>query len=342
MSMPIVSFHIGDTLVSRQFNGARHLLQDHLRITPEMIVVENFLPDYERMWHDSEETDQNGIFTAEPFTGVPWMEAILGCDVFGSTSALLTEPCMSTVDQLQGIGMKSDDPWLRKYLEFTRKLVSLSAGRFPVGQPIMRGPSDIVGALVGQINMILLMADYPDQMRLVFQRIAEIFRLVIELQQREIPAYYGGASVGFYHLWTPGKCIWFQEDLSALYSPQYYGRFLRQADEAICRGYDYTLAHLHPASFFVIDQLFGIEGLKAIEVNKDVGGPGVEQMLSIMARIQEKKNLVIWGELSPADVDVILDGLPDRRVAMSILSPSVEDATSLMDHVFAKATSARH
>ncbi len=341
MSMPLVSFRIGDTLVSRQFNAARHLLQDRLRITPEMIVVEDFLPDYEQMWRESQETGQNGIFTAEPFTGVPWMEAILGCDVLGSTSALLTEPCMSTVGQLQEIRVKSDDPWLGKYLEFTRKLVALSAGRFPVGQPIMRGPSDVVGALVGQSNMILLMADYPDQMRLVFQRVAEIFRLVIELQQRDVPAYCDGASIGFYHLWTPGKCIWFQEDLSALYSPDYYDRFLREVDESICRGYDWTLIHLHPSSFFILDQVFGIDGLKAIEINKDVGGPGVQQMLPIMARIQEKRNLVVWGELSLEDVDIIFDGLPDRRVALSILSPSVGNATALMDHVLAKASNAR-
>jgi len=341
MGMPLVSFHIGDTLVSRQFTAARGLLQDGLRISAEMIVVEDFLPDYERMWRDSQETGQNGIFTAEPFTGVPWMEAILGCDVIGSASALLTVPCMSTVDQLRKVRIKEDDLWLEKYLEFTRKLVKLSAGRFPVGQPIMRGPSDVVGALVGQSNMILFMADYPDQMRRVFQKVAEIFRAIIELQQREVPTYCGGASIGFYHLWTPGKCIWFQEDLSALCSPDYYSRFLREADWSICRGYHYTLVHLHPSSFFILDHLFGIDELKAIEINKDVGGPGVQQMLPIMARIQEKRNLVVWGELSSEDVDIILDGLPDRRVALSVLSSSTESAAALMGHVLAKAAGRR-
>jgi hypothetical protein len=205
----------------------------------------------------------------------------------------------------------------------------------------MRGPSDVVGALVGQSNMILLMADYPDQMRLVFQKVAEIFRVIIELQQREVPAYCDGSSIGFYHLWAPGKCIWFQEDLSALCSPDYYSRFLREADYSICHGYDYSLVHLHPASFFILDQLFSIDELKAIEVNKDVGGPSVQQMLPTMARIREKRNLVVWGELSSEDVDIILDGLPDRRVALSILSASAESAAALMDHVLAKAAGAR-
>ena len=338
MSMPLVSFHIGDTLVSRQFQAARPLLRDHVRIGPEMITVEDFIADYERMWRESEATGQNGIFTAEPFTGIPWMEAMLGCAVYGSVGALLTEPCMSTVEQLQGIRLDADDPWLGKYLEFTRKLVTVSAGRFPVGQPIMRGPSDIVGALVGQSTMVLLMADFPDQMRSVFQKVAEIFLDVIRRQQREVPAYHGGASIGFYHLWTPGKCIWFQEDLSALLSPDYYSRFLKGADELICHDHDYTVVHLHPSSFFLLDQLLGIGGLSAIEVNKDIGGPSVERMIPVLARIQQEKNLVVWGELSQQDVDTILDELPDHRVALSILSPSVERAAGLMDHVRSRTT----
>src|SRR5208337_3040813 len=127
----------------------------------------------------------------------------LGCHVFGSESALLTEPCLDTLERLQGIRLKPDDPWLSKYLEFTRNLAALSAGRFPVGQPIMRGPSDVVGALVGQASMILLMTDYPKQMQVVFRNVAETFREVIRLQQREIPSFHGGASIGFYHVWTP-------------------------------------------------------------------------------------------------------------------------------------------
>jgi hypothetical protein len=341
MGLPLLSFHIGDTLVSRQFEAAAPLLRDRLRITPDMIVVDDFMADYERMWTDSEATGQTGIFTAEPFTGLPWMEAMLGCSVFGSESALLTEPCLDTVEQLQGIRLRHDDPWLAKYLEFTKKIAALSAGRFPVGQPIMRGPSDVVGALVGQASMILLMADYPEQMRLVFRNVAEAFREVIRLQQREIPDCHGGASIGFYHVWTPQQCIWFQEDLSALFSPGFYDRFLKEADESICRGYEYTLVHLHPSSFFILDALLGIRGLRAVEVNKDVGGPSVEQMLPVLNRIQAESNLVVWGELTQEDVDIILDALPDRRVALSILAPSVETARGIMDHVRAKGPTAR-
>jgi hypothetical protein len=263
---------------------------------------------------------------------------MLGCEVYGSESGFLTEPCLNSITELEHMRLNRANAWLDKYMEFTEQLVAFSSGRFPVGQPIMRGQSDIVGALVGQGDMVLMMNDYPDEMRGVLQRIADIFKAVIFSQQEKIPAYHSGSSIGFYHLWAPGKSIWFQEDLSALYSPQYYRRFLKNVDASICRDYDYSLIHLHPSSFFVIDDLLEIDSLSVIEINKDVGGPSVEEMLPVMLKTHAKKNLAVWGELSKKDIDIILDGLPDHRVHLSILVPSVDRARSLMDHVQSRAT----
>jgi hypothetical protein len=330
---PLVSFRIGDTLVARHFAAARSLLTERTTITPGMIVVDDYIADYERMWGMARDIGQSGIWTGEPYTGMPWMEAMLGCVVHGSASALVTEPCVSTLEELQRVRLDPDNPWLRKYREMTARLVELSAGRFPVGQPIMRGPSDIVGALIGQTAMIYLLNDAPEEMAVVFQRIGGIFRDVIAAQQKLVPPYAGGYAFGFYHLWAPGRCMWFQEDLSALFSPQYYRRFLRAADDAICAGYDYTLMHLHPSSFFIVDDLLADEGLRAVQVNKDVGGPSVEDMLPTLRRIQERKNLVLWGEITRTDVALLMERLPERRMHLSIVSPTVDEARRIMDLV---------
>ena len=335
---PLVSFRIGDTLVARHFAAAQHLLVDRTRVTPDMIVVDDFLADYERMWTTAQDIGQSGIWTGEPYTGIPWMEAMLGCDVYGTESSFVTEPCVSTLEDLERVRLNPENPWLLKYLEFTQKLGALSAGRFPVGEPIMRGPSDVVGALVGQTSMIFLMNDCAEAMAGVFERIGAIFQSVIRAQQRLVQPYLGGYSFGFYHLWAPGRCIWFQEDLSALLSPDYYRQFLRAADDVICAGYDYTLIHVHPSSFFIVPDLLANEGLRAIEVNKDVGGPSVEDMLPTLRRVQEKKNLVMWGEITVEDVGLLMDRLPERRMHLSIVSPSVDYAKRILDLINKKTT----
>jgi hypothetical protein len=109
-----------------------------------------------------------------------------------------------------------------KYLEFTRRLVELGKGRFTVGMPIMRGPSDMVGAIMGQTAMIFALADEPETMKKFFLKVVEAFLSVLGEQEKLVPAFHGGSCLGFYHVFCPGTSIWFKDDLSAIMSPEMY------------------------------------------------------------------------------------------------------------------------
>jgi hypothetical protein len=227
---PIVSFRLGDFFFSRHYKASESLNIEGKLITPEMLVVDAFLPDYERMYQESIEMKQSAFWTAEPYTGIPWMEAILGCPVVAGTDSFTTtkKKDFNPID-IDSIILDEDNPWLIKYLEFTECLVELSRGRFPVGQPIMRGPSDIIGALIGQVEMIYLINDSPELFLQLVHRVTQLFLEVIKLQKARIPQFHNGSSIGFYHLWTPGSCIWYQDDLSSILSPELYSRFFIEA-----------------------------------------------------------------------------------------------------------------
>jgi hypothetical protein len=124
---------------------------------------------------------------AEPFTGIPWMEAILGCEIRAGDASFVSRHWMASLDELDRVRLDPQNPWFLKYLEFTEKLVRLSAGRFPVGMPIMRGPSDIVGAIMGQTEMVFALADESERMKEFFNRAAEAFLGVLTAQNALIP-----------------------------------------------------------------------------------------------------------------------------------------------------------
>ena len=323
---PPASFRVGDYFVSRQFDAARSLLVQNKQITPEMLTVEDFVPDYERMFAGTEELGQDAFWTAEPFTGIPWMEAILGCEIYANEESFSSKPWMTSLDELEKIKVDASNPWFLKYLEFTRRLAELGKGRFTVGMPIMRGPSDMVGAIMGQTEMIFALADEPETMKTFFLKVTEAFLSVQREQKKLIPAFHGGSCLGFYHVFCPGTSIWFQEDLSAIMSPEMYGEFLDGPARRICRGHEYTAIHLHPASFFILDHLLANEGLRAIQVNKDVGGPSVEEMLPYLKRISEQKNLILWGDYSPAELDLLRKNLPARGLFFNCMMPTMDGA----------------
>jgi hypothetical protein len=329
---PVAAFKVGDFFFARHFRAARRLLVRNKTITPDMINVGDYLADYERMFAEIEKIGQDGFWTAEPYTGIPWMEAILGCEVRANEESFSSKPFLSPADA-DRVVFDPSNPWFLKYMEFTTELVKLSRGRFPVGQPITRGPSDMVGALLGQTEMVFALADHPDDLRSLIRNVTSVFLAVMAEQRKVTPAFRGGSALGFYHAWAPGPSIWFQDDLSALLSPELYREFFLESASTICAGYDYTAIHLHPTSFFILDELLSIERLRVIEVNKDVGGPSVAEMLPVLRRILDTKGLILWGDLSLDDLALIKQNLPPRGMFLNIVAPSLDEARARNEYI---------
>ena len=319
-----------DFFFSRHFTAAHPLLVPGTEITPDMLDVDAYMVDYERMYQEQLELDHDAFWVATPFTGIPWMEGILGCKIIGMENSFISEPTGATIDNQPDIVFDPDNPWLAKYLEFTSALTELSNNRFPVGEPIMRGPSDMLGSLIGQEAMVYAVLLNPQRSMELFTQVTEVFISVIRKQQELIKDFHGGYSFGFYLVWSPGKCIWYQEDLSALLSPELFDQMLRPCGESICSGYDYTAIHLHPSSFFIVDELLKMDELKVIQITKDVGGPTVAEMLPVLQRIVEKKNLILWGDFDEADLKSARDELPTRGVCIHFVTSGVEKANTLL------------
>jgi len=325
---PLASFRVGDFFFARHFQAALPLLEPDKSISPEMLNVSEFLPDYERMFQEAEELGQDGFWTGEPFTGIPWMEAILGCSIRAGRESFTSKPWLSSpAEALEKVHFDPQNPWLGKYLEFTTALVTQSRGRYPVGMPIMRGPTDMLGALLGQQEMVMaLMETDPQVMHQLIERVTRAFRAVIEAQRRLTPPFYGGWVLGFYHVWAPGPAIWFQDDLSAILSPNLYRQFFLDSARLILAGHDHTAVHLHPNSFFILDELLTLENLKVVEVNKDISGPSVKEMLPVLAKIMQTRGLILWGDLTIEDLELVKQNLPCRGLSLNVVAPTPNEA----------------
>jgi DNA-binding FadR family transcriptional regulator len=331
---PLASFRVGDFFFARHFQAALPLLEPDKPISPEMLIVSEFLPDYERMFREAEDLGQDGFWTGEPYTGIPWMEAILGCPVRAGRESFTSRACFSVPEAIERARFDPQNPWLGKYLDFTTALVQQSRGRFPVGMPIMRGPTDMLGALLGQQEMVLaLMETDPQAMRRLVEGVTRAFLSVIEVQRRLIPPFYGGQALGFYHLWAPGTAIWFQDDLSAILSPKLYRQFFLDSARLILAGHDHTAVHLHPNSFFILDELLTLENLKAVQVNQDINGPGVKEMLPVLARIMQTHRLILWGDLTREDLEQVRQNLPCRGLALNVVAPTRDEAEARLKYI---------
>ncbi|BCV19952.1 hypothetical protein [Moorella sp. Hama-1] len=331
---PLVGFRIINSYFPAEwFQAGLPLLQDNLEIKPEMLDAQAFAAECEAMYEAHEALGQDFFWTAEPFTAVPWLEAMAGCKIYASPNSLWAAHWLEDWTQVEHLCLEPENPWLQKYQEFLRALTAVSCGRFPIGQPILRGPLDVFSALRGASRYVLDFYDYPTEVQALINRLAAMFIALVRSHITTVPPFHGGYAMGFYHLWAPGPCIWFQEDASALISPELYHRYAREADTRIVQTYPYTMVHLHPASFFILDELLTIDPLKVIQINKDTGGPSIVEMLPVFKKVLTKKRLLIWGALTGEDVEVILKELPCRGLALFILTESGDGAREIMKAV---------
>lgn len=317
--VPLIGYSIGSYFISKRFNAVSKFLRENKQIYPDMINVLDFKNDYLRMAEEYEKFNRDTLFTGVPFTGLPWMEAILGCEVSSTNSGFVAHSQNTEINHFD-IRKAFNRNWYKKYIEFTVMLKEIGKDRFPVGQPIMRGPTDIVGTILGQEQLVYNFYDYPEKVIRLMNNSVDIFLDIIKENKNKIDSFCGGSSIGFYDLWCPGECIWYQDDLNALLSPEIYEKYIYDIHKRICKSYEYSMIHLHPASFYIIDYLLKIDELNAIQINKDVGGPSVEEMIPIFKKVQEKKNLIIWGDFDKNEMDMLTKNLKPEGLYIIIFS----------------------
>jgi hypothetical protein len=330
---PVLGFFLDSMYPLHRYRGAsRHIREGSVR--PEDIVVEDFLDDCDRLFRLHEQAGGDLIWSASPFFGLPWVEASLGCGVvadFG-TGSTRSIPPRGFEHSRQIPSFTESDPWVRKLLEFIPALHARSQGRYPVGVTLMRGISDLLAALYGGEAFIFRMMEDPQDIRAAVERLTDYWIQFGRCLMSRIPPFHGGTGSFFYSLWTPGKTIWMQEDAAALLSPELYEQFILPADEAISRAFDHTVMHLHPTRFIPASFLLKT-GIDVIELHLDRGGPPAAELLQVHKAILARKPLFVFGDVTLADLDFMLENLPWRGLAINMAVSSVAEAERAWSHL---------
>jgi hypothetical protein len=304
---PLIGYSLGNYFVSKRFNAVDNLLGMERCVRADDFNVVRFLHDYDNMYDQSLEEGADLVFSACPFTGLPWMEAMFGCKVIPQGSSFIASP-ISSSEFSKEIKIV-DYSWSDKYYEFIDFINKNGEGRYFAGQPILRGPGDVLAAIFEAKELIFYFYDCPQHAKKRLNEISDIFLRFVKKGLEKSKDFYGGYSMGFYPIWCPGKALWFQDDITALLSPELYDEFFFSIHQSQANSCEYSMIHLHPDSFYLIERLLTIDALKAIQINKDIGGLSVSEMLPTLKNVQSKKNLVLWGDFSDDEIKILTNEL---------------------------------
>ncbi len=299
-------------------------------LTPDMVEPHEFMDDEERLLREGEGIDDDIFRGASPSQAIGWLGAMLGCSVRILPGSTLAEERSLSWDELEHVGLDHGNAWFRTYIDFADTLVGRSKGRFPVSHGTLVGPCDLHAALRGHGQSVVDLIDEPGRSSRLLWRLAEVFREITDEVWKRIPLFHGGYYDAQYQLWAPGSIIRMQEDATALYSPKLYRRFLQDIDRDLASHFDYSFIHLHSTSMFILDLFLEIEEIRCFEVNYEVSGPPLEDVIADFQRVQEAgRPLLIRGSFTPDEIDLVLDRLDCRGLYLYIMVESEREIEAL-------------
>ena len=261
------------------------------------------------------------FFNGFQLPGLCWTEALLGCPVRMETGGAWAEAFLGNREQVtercrRGVPADSD-PWLTRFRQGTALLAGRAGGRFPVIQPLMRGPLDMMAAALGHEAMATAFYDDPGLGRELLALCTDIFVALARQHVAQAPGFLGGDVT--FGLWAPGRAIRTQLDNAVLLSPRLYQDCFLPHDSRVFDSFDLVVMHVHSGCLHIVDALLSAPELDAIQVSIDFpGGPLLSDILPALERIQGRKPLIVTGPATEDEIERTLSLLPPAGVALDL------------------------
>ena len=297
------------------------------QLAPQHLNPGDFLEDYEEFYRDSTRVEDDFIKGVSPIPSAPWAELMLGCENKLAPGSIWALERKASWEELENIEFDPSNPWVQKYVDFLRALAELGGERYPVSQPIIRGISDIHGALRGHHQSLLDLMQAPRRCAELFDRLTDFLLALFNLQIETIPPFKGGYAQEMYGLWSPDVFIRIQEDATANYSPTIYEQLLLEPNRRLAAAFPCTMIHLHNSSLFLLDLFLQIEEIACFQINMDTTGMTLAQEIPYLQKVQQAgRCLLLRGNYSPEELGLIKKELNPSGLAVQTVLYNADEA----------------
>jgi len=310
-------------------------------LDPRSIDPRPLLAEYDRQAQARELVGDDTIGVAEPLLGIPWLEAICGCRVMVADGKSLWPESPAGGSEMGDISFTRDNPWFRKLLEVQRAVVDHVAGRYAVSLSHLRGPTDVLVALLGTARFFGAFYEAPDRVSALAAQAAQVWLQVARAQTEIVPSYRGGYAVRQFGLWAPERAVWLQDDTSSMMSLEHYKEFFLGPMRTMS-VFPYGTLHLHIPSLHLAETLAQVSRIRAVNLYFDSPKTSLQQAMPTMQRLQGRGVPLILAKdvyegFTVAEYEEILDGLSPRGLSVHLKADSVSEGRAVMAYVQEKA-----
>ncbi len=222
--------------------------------------------------------------------------------------------------------------WWKITEDQLRRCRSLAGNDYLVGCPDLVEGLDILATLREPQTLLIDLLERPEWVEEKLKEITSVWfdaygRIYDIIRQDD-----GSAAFWAFYLWGPGKTAKIQCDMSAMFSPEMFGRFAVPGLTAQCEWLDCSLYHLDGTQALChLDHLLGIDALDAIEWTPQAGieSGGSPRWHDLYRRILAAGKSVQVMDVEPAEVMPLLDAIGGKGVYISTKFRSEREADEL-------------
>lgn len=107
---------------------------------------------------------------------------------------------------------------------------------------------------------------------------------------------------------------------------------------AACRGpVPWIAFHLHSSCSWLVDVVLDVDGTNVVEMGDDANVVGLEKVIPIWKKIQEKKPCIVYRDATPEELERILGELSPVGLSVQTFASTLADAVANREVVYEQA-----
>jgi hypothetical protein len=305
-------------------------------LEPQQIKAELFFDLHLERHQAIQDLPQDFVRPVEPLNWMPWLEAILGLPLKVKNQSVWAEPVLNIDQPLREFWPGWSEDWMETAFAYVRDLVKEFHPRIPVAGPFLRGPADVVSAMLGTSRFCVELVDHPEEIERLVSICALAWIKVSRAMMGIIPDWQGGYFPGARWIHAPGVCVYTSEDATSLISRKMYEKHFLPANMQMSVQFPYGFVHRHSAAIHNIESLCQLPQKWAVEVTLDPSGPALEKILPVLQKVQQSHHpLIVFGISEPEPLHFLLGTLLPEGLCLILQSDTADQARTLLES-FAK------
>ena len=239
-------------------------------------------------------------------------------------------------ETLPPLRFNPENRWWKLTEDQLRRCRSLAGNNYMVGCPDLVEGLDILATLREPQTLLIDMLERPEWVEEKLREISAVWFDVYSRIYEIIKLGDGSSAFWAFYLWGPGKTAKVQCDMSAMFSPDMFARFVVPTLAEQCSWLDRSLYHLDGTQAMChLDHLLGIDVLDAIEWTPQAGieTGGSPRWYELYRRILAAGKSVQVMDVKPEEIIPLLDAIGGKGVYISTKFLGAREAEELASKV---------